>query len=422
MKKVICTFILIIATLLVFYQTTGFHFLKDWDDEWQVLNRCTANGFTLSNIQEIFSTFYNGQYSPLNQLSYTIIFIFNGLNPQGYHWANLVWHTGYICLVFFFIDKLLQLHTGNKNQKNTWIAFIVALFMALHPVQVETVAWISASKILTCSFFFMGSLVCYLSYLQSYKVRYYAGAAILFICSFLCKEQAVILPVCLVLIDWFTRRKLTDTAVIVEKAPFFALTICFILVTLYSYDQTFTEVVATDRFYTFPQRLAFSGFSLIEYVQKILLPVNLMYLYPYPMDVGDSLPIRFWIYPFVIPVFIFVIWHFRKKRLFLFGCLFFLIQLSFFLHIIPLPRFTITANRYLYIASLGFFLTLVWYAYHWIEKQNFNKKAICIFLALLFVCQGFYSYQTCKEWNNDRTLKARMKTILKERNCPINNS
>lgn len=174
------------------------------------------------------------------------------------------------------------------------------------------------------------------------------------------------------------------------------------------------EVVAPNLFYTLPQRIAFMGYSLSEYLQKILFPVNLMYIYPYPMAAGDSLPVRFWIYPFILPIIVFLLWHFRKERIFIFGSLFFLIQLSFFLHIIPLPRFAITADRYLYMASLGFFISLVWYAYSWFEKLN-KRKLLFLLFFLCFIGEGIYSYQYCKKWDNDRILKSEMNKLLEMR-------
>lgn len=417
-KKVIFIAGLIIPILLVFIQTTEFHYLKSWDDGWQVLNRFTTNGLTFDNIKEIFSTFYCGQYSPLNQLTYTITYIITGLNPKGYHLNNLIFHISYVCMVFIFVNKLLHMYTQTENSRNNWISFIVTLFIAIHPVQVEVIAWISASKVLIYSNFFIGALICYLKYLQTYKSRYYIGTILLFICSFLCKEQAIILPCCLLLIDWFVFRKITDSIVLIEKIPFFALSCCFLMITVYSYDKTFEEVVAPNLFYTLPQRIAFMGYSLSEYLQKILLPINLMYLYPYPMAAGDSLPTRFWIYPLILPIIVFILWHFRKERVFIFGSIFFLIQISFFLHIIPLPRFAITADRYLYMALLGFFISAIWYIYSWFEQRN---KKIILYI-LLFLCltgEGICSYQYCKKWDNDRILKLRMNELLNNRTTKI---
>lgn len=413
-KKAIFIVGLIIPILLVFIQTTEFHFLKSWDDNWQVLNRFTTNGVKFDNIKEIFSTFYYGQYSPLNQLTYTITYSIIGLNSKSYHLNNLICHISYICMAFFFVNKLLFLYTQKESSRNNWISFIVALFIAIHPIQVEAVAWISASKILTYSNFFIGALICYLQYLQTYKSRYYIGTILLFICSFLCKEQAMILPFCLLLIDWFIFRKITNQIVLIEKIPFLALSCCFLVITVYSYDKTFEEVVAPNLFYTLPQRIAFMGYSLSEYLQKVLLPINLMYIYPYPMTAGNNLPVRFWIYPFILPIIIFILWHFRKERVFIFGSLFFLIQLSFFLHIIPLPRFAITADRYLYMASLGFFISIVWYVYSWFEQRN-KKMILYILLLFCFIGEGIYSYQYCKKWDNDRILKSKMNELLDKR-------
>lgn len=423
MKKTIYILILVLSVALLFWQTLDYRFLKGWDDGWQVLNGYTTNGLTLSNIEDIFSDFYYGQYSPLNQLSYTIVFLFNGLSPKGFHFASLLWHVGYVCMLFLFLDKLLHLFTQSAEVNNTRIAFIVALLTAVHPVQIESVAWISASKVLSCSFFFISALLSYLCYLEGYKLKYYVGAILLFICAFLCKEQALIFPLCLILLDWFVHRRLTSTSIIIEKLPFIALSGYFLLITFHSYNQTLIEVVVNEQFYTFTQRIAFSGFSLIEYLQKLLLPVNLMYIYPYPMDVGESLPLRFWLYPFVIPVFGFILWYFRKEKIVVFGSLFFLVQLSFFLHIIPLPRFAITANRYLYMASLGFFFPVVWYGYYWIVRKNMNKKVAISLFVVFFLCMGFYSSLVCDRWRSDRMLKEPIKTLLKERdNKSINQS
>lgn len=120
---IILSFVLIVTTLLVFCPCFSFDFLLTWDDGWQVFNDNTHDGLTIQNVGKMFSSFYQGQYSPLNQFIYTCV---------------------KLCL----------------------IAFLTSICMVIHPLQVEPVSWISTSKILSCSFFFLSGLVvntCYAS-------------------------------------------------------------------------------------------------------------------------------------------------------------------------------------------------------------------------------------------------------------------
>lgn len=408
--------ILIAVSIAVYYPVTDYPFMKGWDDQWQVLNLYTTNRLSLNTVVSVFSTFYYGQYSPLNQLYYTAIFHYFGFNASAFHLANLLWHIGYTILLFCFISKLLNGYHKKLVHGDMLIALGVSILVAIHPVNAEVVSWLSASKVLLCSSFYMASLLCYLYYVKNERTIFYIGSLFFFLCAFFCKEQAVTLPFCLLLIDWFLHRNLRSKIVVIEKTPFFIMTLCMLAVTFASYQETFIGVVADNNNYPLFQRIVFCGYAICEYIQKTFLPLNLQYLYPYPMDVGDSLPVRFYLYLLIIPALAYIIYMCRKNRIIIFGTFFFLIQLSLFIHIIPLPRFTITADRYLYIASVGLFFMLSYYLYYtvWLYCVRWKYTCIPIFVILLGGV-GYYTHHCSRKWESEKSLKYEVKQILEER-------
>lgn len=413
--------ILIAVSTAVYYPVTDYPFMKSWDDQWQILNFYTTNGLSSNNIISIFSTFYKGQYSPLNQLFYSFIYHNFGFNAFVFHFVNLFWHIGYVALTFCFIRSLLNGYDNSLIHNNMIIAFGVAILTAIHPINAEAVSWLSASKVLSSSFFYILSLLCYVCYVKKEQAFCFGGSLFFFLCSFFCKEQVVTLPFCLLLIDWFLRRNLYSRKVLIEKCPFFAITLCMLAVTFTSYQETLIDVLADNSSYPFYQRIIFCGYSVCEYLLKIFLPLNLQYIYPYPMDIGEFLPIRFYLYLLTIPALAYIIYECRNHKVFIFGILFFLIQLSPFLHIVPLPRSAITADRYLYMASIGVFLILSYYL-STIRLHSILWKCSCVIAVILLLsATGYYTQICSRKWESEKSLKYKVKQILEERKRLNNN-
>lgn len=405
---------LVAFIMSVFYPVLQHDFLYTWDDRWQILNVYTFNGLTWKNVYAIFSNFYMGQYSPLNQFFYTVTYALFGANPLSFHAVNLCWHIGYVILTYIFIKQVLLLINGNKNLPLEWIAFGVALLVAIHPVQVEAVSWLSASKIVIQAFFFMLGLVLYLSYLRKEKVRYYLFCMLSFLLSFLCKEQAVIFPFCLLLLDYVAKRDVRCSLLWVEKIPFFMFSLCSGLITLASFSPAAKDMVIGGGTYSFIERLVFAGYSLVEYITKLIFPIKLMYIYVFPISYGETLPFRFYIYPLVLLGGCILLWNGRKQYLFIFGSLFFIIQLLLMLHILPMPRFYIVADRYLYLACVGFFFLVVYFSYRW--SRMFRKRGRIILIGLycgIILCFSVYSNSICRKWKNDISLKKEMGELIK---------
>lgn len=407
--------VLIVITIIVFYPCLSFDFLLSWDDGWQVFNDYTHNGLSVSNLREIFSSFYMGQYSPFNQLIYTCIYSIVGMNALYFHLVSMCLHIGCVLLVYIFLRQLLVLYGEANFDRINLVSFITAVCVAIHPLQIESVVWISASKVLWCSFFFLCGLVLYLKYIRKPTILRFIMTIFMFVCSFLSKEQAVVFPFCLILIDWTIKRKGNWRQLLIEKIPFLLLCLLFCVITMISYGSSVIEIV-DNGFYSIDQRIVFMGYSLTEYVTKLIMPLHLMYMYPFPMQPGETLPLRFYINSLIIIAFIYFLWLGRKNRIFIFGCLFFIIQLALVLHMVSMPRATITADRYLYLACIGFFLPIVWFITGILYKLKPHCKLIFSCMVVYLILLGFYSHSHVSIWENNESLKEEMREILQDRN------
>jgi len=347
-----------VACLLVFAPVVFFDFQSGWDDGWAVKNSYTILGFTPTNLKYVFTNFHYGQYSPISQVIYMGIYSVFGFNPAVFHLYPLLLHIANSCLVLLFIrrisSKFACIDTARK------VAFLTALLFAIHPLQVESVAWISASKIPLYTLFTLLAMITYIKYVETGKIRYYTGVYVLFICSYGCKEQTIVFPFILALLDIILSRSALvfgektgfQTAgrqswgfLLLEKLPFLLFAL-FAGLLMYVHQNETAKEVWTG--YPFSQRLVFACYSLADYFGKTVFPVNLLYLYPFPMKPGQELPVHFLIYPvLVLGLLAFLIKAIKRTHWqAVFGLLFFLINLILVLHVIAMSRAAIVADRY----------------------------------------------------------------------------
>ena len=188
--------LLFVLPVILYISVAGHEFMKSWDDSWMVFNRHTTDGLNLQNLFAIFSETNQGQYSPINQLTYTVIYSIFGADPRAFHLASLLWHAINVCLVFAFTKTLLGLRERENMKMVSTAAFLTALLFAVHPVNAEAVCWISASKVPTCAMFGLSGLLCYLHYIKSGGKAWFVFSIVFFVLSFGCKEQAAALPLC----------------------------------------------------------------------------------------------------------------------------------------------------------------------------------------------------------------------------------
>jgi tetratricopeptide (TPR) repeat protein len=286
------------------------------------------------------------------------------------------------------------------------ISLITALLFGIHPLHVESVAWISERRNVLYAFFFLSSLICYLYYIKNGSKRHYYFSIVLFILSSLAKAMAIMLPFIVLLLDYLLGRKLNKNN-LRDKIPLFVIAILFGLITFiarYS-SKDFSLQASLNLSYN----IFIMSFAFLFYILKMFIPTKLSCIYPYKYGELDTTNLIFLSSFFIVAVLIGIIIYSRKyNKKVIFGTAFFAICILPTINIIPsLTASSIVADRYFYIASIGLFY-LISEFYSWIYKKSKNTKVglyfILISLILIIVALLTLTRQRCKVWHDSITL------------------
>lgn len=219
--------LLLTAVMAVYARTLGHDFLMNWDDNAYVTANSSVHGFSAENLRAVFTSFYAGNYAPLQMLSYMADYTFWGLWPGGYLLTNVLLHLSNGLLLY-----LLLLRSDNERL----MAAVAAGIFLLHPLQVESVAWISQRKTLLAMLFMLISWWAYLRYRRPGELcsrRFYLLSLAAFACSLLSKSAAVFFPAALLLYDFCCTDR-EQRLKLLDKMPFFVLALAAALLTLLS--------------------------------------------------------------------------------------------------------------------------------------------------------------------------------------------
>lgn len=397
--------VLAAVTLIIFYQIIGHAFLYRVDDSWMVINKMTESGFTQPNIQHIFTTVYYGQYSPINQLYYVLLFQIGRYDASWFHGGSLLFHILNVIIVYRLIFLLLARSTN--SHKAAFIAFFTALIFAVHPAQVESVAWISASKIVLGGFFYLTALLLYVQYTNPEtkgRITYLILSCLCTILAMGCKEQFVTLPGVLLLIDWLVlKRKMTNWKIYIDKIPYVVIALGMTWITLQINNRSLSDTVN----YSWVNRLVLGCYSLVYYIRTSILPWDLTYFHGQLFKSEESPSIWLWLYVLVIPILAGIIYKLRKKPIALFCIFFFVYHLLLVLHIIPLPRMITIADRYIYLSLIGSGILISLGGVKLYEHIKANWKKALLFFILFIYLSGlsFCTYRYTQTWRNTEAFK-----------------
>ena len=280
----------LILTLLIFLPIRNAEF-TNWDDQTYV----TENPYIMS--MEVKTFFMSGihsdypdgiayNYHPLTMLSLAANYKMSGLNPSSYHWTNLLFHLLNVFLVFYFLRLVL-------GKKTHYLAAFGALLFAIHPLHVESVAWVSERKDVLFCFFYLLGLISYMGVLK--KKSSWILVSLFFIGSLLSKPSAVTFPIALIFLDYAFAKK-WEWNRIINKIPLIALSILFGLITI-----SIQGDVAVGDFekYSILQRLGFASFGLVHYVAHFIFPIHPTTFYPYPPQ-SQSTPLMIKLAPIAV--------------------------------------------------------------------------------------------------------------------------
>ncbi len=363
----------------------------NWDDDRFVVNNSLVHHLSAARVRDIFTSFTVGTYVPLTVLSLAVEYSWHRLNPHPYHLTNVLLHLVNCLLVCLLFWRL----TGNRK-----IGLVTALLWAIHPLRVESVAWITERKDVLSAAFYLTSILSYLSYQRGRK-HWYAVSLILFLAALLAKPMALSLPLILVLIDYFRRRNM-DRSAWGEKIPFAALSLAALVV-------NFTAQTSSPRMpFHLLQRFFVVGYNLFFYPFKTVLPLRLSAFYPFPNPLRAVPP------EFVLPTVaaiaaLFVWWRYgwRDRRLWFAG-FWYLAALLPVSQVFPLSGLSVTADRYAYLPSLGLmYLIAAWAVEQWDKKSAFLpaiKAWLILALVLFTACWSFLTIRRIRVWQDSRSL------------------
>jgi protein O-mannosyl-transferase len=379
----------------------------NWDDPGYVVNQPVIKDLSADGLRALFSTAIMGNYHPLTMLSYAVDYAISGLNPFSFHLQSLLFHIATTLMVFVFVLKLT-----NKSIA----AAITALLFGIHPMHVESVAWVAGRKDVVYGFFYIASCFAYLFYLrEGSKAKWYALGLVLYICSLLAKPVAVSLPVALLAIDYVERRPLKFN-LLLEKIPHFLIALAAGVKSLFD-QKVFGALGTQGETFNPIERIGLGGYALITYLWKAIVPIKLLCFYPYPLKVNDHLEYIYFVYPVAAALLIWVVWRFfRRDREVVFGVLFFFANIALLLQFIPVGG-AIIADRYSYLPYIGLFFIAGVKLSNLSARSDSGQGAkigLGIFGAYL-IYLSVLSYERCKVWYDGMSLWRNVIEIEPER-------
>jgi len=395
---------ILLLTFIAFAPSLQNDLLKTWDDQAYVTHNELIQSLSPASVARIFKEDRGlyANYHPLTTLSLAFNYAISGESPTGYHLTNLLFHLLNTMLVFFLVLWL--------PGKRVFAAAVVALLFGIHPLHVESVAWVSERKDVLYTLFFLASLLAYLRYLQKNNdLKWYLVALLLFGCSLLSKAMAAPLPIVLLLIDYLLRRK-WSVRVILEKVPFLLFAIGFGLLAMKI--QSDSNATSSDLF-SISSRALHAGYGFVMYVVKLLVPTGLSAFYPYPYPLVNSA----WVLNVTPPILyitmtasvllcalvIFLALRGGEKvKIYLFGCLFYAVTIAIVLQFIPVGR-AIMADRYAYLASVGIFILIGFFADHLALKPAYRVPVVAV-VVLYAAILAVVTFNRTRVWQNDETL------------------
>jgi len=440
---------LAILTVITFWSLKDCGFINLDDNIYVYENASVQSGLNWNSIGQAFSSELTkvGHWHPLTWLSWMLDYQIFGLNPQGFHLINLLFHVMNTLLLFLILRRMT---------KTLWPSAFVAALFAIHPLHVESVAWIAERKDVLSTFFWMLTLGAYSYYVESPGFRRYCFVFLFFALGLLAKPMLVTLPFVLLLLDYWPLRRFQERRpdhkvqteesklltsdkqkkkskkndvvtvketlevkkpaepeykwsliypLLREKVPLFVLVILSSLAT-YMAAQSAGAVTSIEKL-PLGVRIGNAFISYIAYIGKMIWPSNLAVFYPYPKGlilwqvIGSVL--------LLIAITLVVIWRAKKSPYLATGWLWYAGTLVPVIGIVQ-AGVQAMADRYTYISLIGLFIMVAWGLPELLKKWKYRKEILFTASALIILCLSIITWTQVGYWQNsislfDHTLK-----------------
>jgi hypothetical protein len=389
--------VIAIITIIIYRDSLSNQLLW-WDDNKYVFENKTIRSLSMENIKTMFDTFTVGGYTPLVSLSLAVDYKLYGLRQvspntysgKGYHLTSLLIHLLSVIVLYFFFIKL---------SRSPFVSAVVATLFAIHPMNVESVAWVTERKDQLYVLFYLLAMSTYLNYIdKGFKIKHLVLTGFFFLLSLFSKGMAVTLPAALFLLDYYRQRK-WNAKMILEKIPFILLSIIFGAAAMAAISHR-TETIVTAP----SDRLLFACYGVVNYFTKLFVPYQMSVFYPFPLKTTEEYPLIFYLSPLIIVSLLFLVWRFRKNRVVVFGAAFFLSNIALILQLKPFGG-SFLGDRFTYLAGIGIFFTGAMLLDAYIRERASKKKFLFISILLgYFLFLGITANARNKDWFSTLTL------------------
>jgi len=404
------SFVLIVATIVVFWQVRNHEFITFDDNEYVTQNPHVKSGLTLPGAIWAFVAFHSNNWHPLTWLSHMMDCELYGLNPGGHHLTNLVFHILNTLLLFLVLKRM----TGTL-----WRSSFVAALFALHPLHVESVAWVAERKDVLSTFFWMLTLWAYVHYCRRPGLGRYLLVFLSFAMGLMSKPMLVTLPFVLLLLDYWPlgRFRLTQStephfrlknrvdfkstpfSLILEKIPFIALAAMAATLTVFAQEKGGT--VKPLEFFPLESRMANALTSYVIYIGKMIWPPPMAILYPYPdhfhpWGVAGAIL-------FLAGVTLLVI---RVRHSYPYLTVGWLWYLGTLIPVIGLVQVGMQAmaDRYTYVPFVGLFIMIGWGVPDILKGWRYQKIILTVVSSVFLLVFAILTWSQVQWWKSSITL------------------
>lgn len=399
---ILCT-LLGFAVLVVYGQVNGHEFLLYDDKQYVYQNPMVQMGISPESIRWAFTTLFASNWHPVTWLSHMLDQDIFGSNPGAQHMTNVLFHILNSILVFTILRKM----TGS-----TWRSFAVGLMFAIHPIHVESVAWLAERKDVLSLFFGLLTVWSYIRFTEKPAVTTYLPVIVFFALGLMAKPILVTLPLILLLLDyWPLNRHLksisaTEVArpvetsrwkeLVLEKTPLLILSLISCIVTIYAQSR-WGSVVSLES-HGPAMRITNAFTSYLAYLQKLFWPVDLAVIYPYPEIIEYGLLATAVL---VLTAITFFVYRKASRYPYVFvGWFWFLGSMIPMIGFIQVG-YQSMADRYAYLPFIGLYILLAWLL---AELFNRNRKMLIVLCLVWTVLLMSLSFQQVGYWRDNSSL------------------
>ena len=393
--------VLLAALVWIVFGQTLKHDFVDYDDfDYVIKNAQVARGLTLEGIGWAFTHFHSSNWHPLTWISHMIDCQLYGLDPWGHHLTNLLLHAANAVLLFLLLRQL----TGTL-----WPSAFVAALFAIHPLRVESVAWVSERKDVLSGLFFLLTLVAYVRFARAPGRSRMIRVTIVFALGLMSKPMLVTLPIILLLLDYWPLNRVPNLSLLdrdnrkvflrllLEKLPLFLLVLASCILTLLAQRQSIVPVARISGVY----RFANAAVSYLDYVRDMFWPKNLAVLYPWHAERLQPWNVTFGCL-LVVGVTAAVI-LLRRRRYLLVGWLWYFVMLIPVIGILQVGNQS-HADRYTYLPLIGLYVMLTWTVLEFVGRWRFTRIPSAALAGAIVIVLTLAGRAQTATWQNSETL------------------